>query len=155
MRVGTATRGDADTTDIRAGGNIGAAVSYGDISFAGIGTTTAVCGEHVLAFGHPMLWTGPASLSLHSADALYVQEDAFVGFKVANLGGPVGTVDQDRIAGAVISTLVASDYATVRTEDLGGQQYRYYVTVLWPRLDAFAERLGLPPVAAMLDEHRR
>jgi hypothetical protein len=28
-----------------------------------------------------------------------VQEDAFVGFKVANLGGPVGTIDQDRIAG--------------------------------------------------------
>jgi hypothetical protein len=99
MRSGTATGGDADATDIRAGGNIGAAVSYGDISFAGIGTATAVCGEDVLAFGHPMLWTGPASLSLHSADALYVQDDAFVGFKVANLGGPVGTVDQDRIAG--------------------------------------------------------
>src|SRR3954452_4239095 len=99
MRVGQATGGDADTAGIRAGGNLGAAVSYGDISFAGIGTATAVCGEKVLAFGHPMLWTGPASLSLHSADALYVQDDAFTGFKVANLGGPVGTVDQDRIAG--------------------------------------------------------
>jgi hypothetical protein len=99
MRIGTAAGGDAGATGIRAGGNLGAAVSYGDISFAGIGTATAVCGEHVLAFGHPMLWTGPASLSLHSADALFVQEDAFVGFKVANLGGPVGTIDQDRIAG--------------------------------------------------------
>src|SRR4051794_6868768 len=99
MRVGQATGGATDATDIKAGGNLGAAVSYGDISFAGIGTATGVCGEKVLAFGHPMLWPGPASLSLHSADALYVQDDAFVGFKVANLGGPVGTVDQDRIAG--------------------------------------------------------
>jgi hypothetical protein len=63
--------------------------------------------------------------------------------------------EQDRIAGAVISTLVASDYATVRTEDLGNEQYRYYVAVLWPKLNAFAEQLGLPPVAAMLDERRR
>jgi hypothetical protein len=99
MRVGRATSGDVDAGDITAGGNIAAAVSYGDISFAGVGTATAVCGNQVLGFGHPMLWTGPASLSLHPADALYVQEDAFVGFKVANLGGPVGTINQDRIAG--------------------------------------------------------
>jgi hypothetical protein len=99
VRVGRATGGDVDAGDITAGGNIAAAVSYGDISFAGVGTATAVCGNQVLGFGHPMLWTGPASLSLHPADALYVQEDAFVGFKVANLGGPVGTINQDRIAG--------------------------------------------------------
>jgi|SoiMethySBSTD1v2_1073268.scaffolds.fasta_scaffold3073386_1 hypothetical protein len=57
---------------------------------------------------------------------------------------------QDRVAGAVISTLVASDFATVRTEELGNEQYRYHVAVLWPVLDAFAARLGLPPVAEML-----
>jgi len=57
---------------------------------------------------------------------------------------------QDRIAGALISTLVASDFATVRTEDLGNEQYRYHVAVLWPTLDAFAARIGLPPVQEML-----
>jgi hypothetical protein len=59
---------------------------------------------------------------------------------------------QDRVAGAMISTLVTSGFATVRTEDLGGEQYRYHIVVLWPRLDAFAARLGLPPVAEMLEE---
>jgi hypothetical protein len=57
---------------------------------------------------------------------------------------------QDAVAGALISTLVSSRLATVRTEELGGEAYRYYVTVDWPALDAFATRVGLPPVAEML-----
>ena len=42
---------------------------------------------------------------------------------------------EDRLAGALISILVASDFATVRTEELGDEQYRYHVAVDWPRLD--------------------
>lgn len=60
--------------------------------------------------------------------------------------------EQDRVAGALISTLVASNFATVRTEDLGDEQYRYHVAVLWPTLDAFAARLDLPPVAEILGD---
>lgn len=56
----------------------------------------------------------------------------------------------DRLAGALISILVASDYATVRTEDLGDEQYRYYIAVDWPRLDQLAGRVGLPPIAQLL-----
>lgn len=59
---------------------------------------------------------------------------------------------QDRLAGALISILVASDFATARTEDLGNEQYRYAVAVDWGALDAMAERLGLPPVTRLLDE---
>jgi hypothetical protein len=59
---------------------------------------------------------------------------------------------EDRLAGALISILVASDFATVRTEDLGDEQYRYYVAVDWAALDAMAERIGLPPVTRLLDD---
>jgi len=59
---------------------------------------------------------------------------------------------QDAMAGALISTLVSSRFAAVRTEELGDEAYRYYVTVDWPALDAFAARIGLPPVAEMLRE---
>jgi hypothetical protein len=59
---------------------------------------------------------------------------------------------EDRLAGALISILVAGDFATARTEDLGNEQYRYYVTVDWPWLDEMAVRVGLPPVTSLLDE---
>jgi hypothetical protein len=83
------------------GGNFAAAVSYGDVTLAGVGTTTDVCRGTALAFGHPMLHDGGVALSAHSADAIVVQPDPYWGgaFKVANVGGVVGTVDQDRLLG--------------------------------------------------------
>jgi hypothetical protein len=59
---------------------------------------------------------------------------------------------EDRLAGALISILVASDFATARTEELGDEAYRYHVAVDWPRLDEMAERIGLPPVTGLLDD---
>jgi len=86
--------------EIVPGGNIAMALSYGDLTAAGVGTVTAVCGDAVLAFGHPFAFTGRATASMHGADALYVQRDSLFGsFKVANPTGPVGTFTQDRMAG--------------------------------------------------------
>ena len=59
---------------------------------------------------------------------------------------------EDRLAGALISILVAADFATVQTDDLGSEQYRYHVAVDWPRLDEMAERIGLQPVTHLLDQ---
>jgi hypothetical protein len=52
--------------------------------------------------------------------------------------------EQDRVAGALIGYLVSTDFATVRTEELPGGQYRYNIAVDWRGLDDFATRLGLP-----------
>ena len=100
VRAGTTTSAGAGAAGMVPGGNLAASVSYGDITAAGVGTVTAVCGTQVVGWGHPLNWSGPATLTLHGADALFVQEDpTFAGFKVANIGAPVGTIDQDRIAG--------------------------------------------------------
>ncbi len=89
-----------DPGDIRAGGNFTAALSYGDITAAGIGTTTAVCGSQALAFGHPFTWSGRSRLSAHGADAVRIVKDpVFGGYKLANPTAPVGRVTQDRFAG--------------------------------------------------------
>jgi hypothetical protein len=96
----TGTGTSSEAIPIVAGGNVAASISYGDVTTAGVGTATAVCGDEVLAFGHPMDLTGTTRMSLHGARAIYVQEapnDA--SFKVANLGAPVGTVDGDHRAG--------------------------------------------------------
>jgi hypothetical protein len=102
VHQGAAVTDDAEPLPIVAGGNLAASLSYGDVSAVGVGTATAVCGEEVVAFGHPMTFSGPSSLTLHGADAVYVQEDPVAPpFKVANPGAPTGVISQDRLAGLV------------------------------------------------------
>lgn len=116
VRMGAAGAGDLDASDIVAGGNLAAAISYGDVSYAALGTATMVCGQDVVGFGHPFWWTGPASLSMHPAEALLIQEDAgYSGFKVGTIGGSVGTIDEDRIAGIAGSMGPAPDHSTITT----------------------------------------
>lgn len=89
-----------DPIPVVAGGNLAASLSYGDLSAVGVGTATAVCGDEVLAFGHPMMFSGPSQMTMHGADAVYVQEDPVgPGFKVANAGAPIGAITQDRLSG--------------------------------------------------------
>ena len=89
-----------DLSQIVDGGNFATAISYGDVTAAGVGTTTLVCDGKAVAFGHPMNFDGPTSLSVHNADAIVIQNDpAGVPFKLANIGGLVGTLDQDRTTG--------------------------------------------------------
>jgi hypothetical protein len=90
----------ASPTEITAGSNFAAALSYGDVSISGVGTTTFVCDGVAVAFGHPMIDAGKVQFSAHPATAVFIQPDPVFGpFKVANPGGPVGTVDQDRTIG--------------------------------------------------------
>ena len=85
--------------DLVPGGNFAAALSYGDLTSAGVGTTTYVCDGQALAFGHPMLFSGRTSLGAGSADAIAIVPDALGPYKLANVTSPVGTLDQDRLAG--------------------------------------------------------
>lgn len=84
------------------GGNFAAALSYGDVTMAGVGTTSYVCNGKVVAFGHPFfgLPQGKVSLGANTADAMTIVNDSVFGpFKLANIGGTLGTLDQDRFAG--------------------------------------------------------
>src|SRR6185437_1114566 len=134
FRAGAAPSAPASPAAITPGGNFAAALSYGDVTMAGVGTTTAVCAGVALAFGHPFTFGGKVALSVHTADALYVQPDSLFGpFKVANLGGVAGTLDQDRLAairarlGAgpvpipVTSTVSAAGTGLTRTDRFASQ----------------------------------
>lgn len=96
---GTATP-PAATERPEQGGNFAGAISYGDITFAGVGTTTYVCEDRVVAFGHPFFWSGETSLGANLAEALTVVDDPTFGpYKLATIEGTLGTLDQDRFAG--------------------------------------------------------
>jgi hypothetical protein len=90
----------ADPAELKPGSNFAAALSYGDVTFAGIGTTTFVCDGMAVAFGHPFDFEGATQLGANAASAITIWEDpVFSPFKLATVGGSVGTVDQDRFAG--------------------------------------------------------
>lgn len=99
-RAAAPAAGVAPTSRPVAGGNFAGAVAYGDVTFAGTGTTTYVCGDRALAFGHPFTGAGATTYGANDADSLaIVQDDTFGSFKQANLGPLFGTLDQDRTVG--------------------------------------------------------
>jgi SpoIVB peptidase S55 len=82
------------------GDSFAAATSYGDITSAGVGTTTYVCNGEALAFGHPFFFSGPSELGAGGATALGIVEDPLFGpYKLANVTEPTGVVEQDRLEG--------------------------------------------------------
>lgn len=90
----------AAPADLVPGSNFAAALSYGDLTFAGIGTTTFQCNGFAMAFGHPFFFEGKTTIGANAANALTIYPDpVFSPFKLATVGANVGTVDQDRIAG--------------------------------------------------------
>jgi hypothetical protein len=93
-------RATAPRSVMRPGAPFVASISTGDVTFAGIGTTTAVCNGRALAFGHPMLAGGATQMTMHTGNVLYIQRDP-VGspFVMANVGGRTGVVNQDRLTG--------------------------------------------------------
>ncbi|HEY5846892.1 MAG TPA: SpoIVB peptidase S55 domain-containing protein [Microlunatus sp.] len=106
------------------GGNFAAAMSYGDLTAAAVGTTTAVCDDQALAFGHPFNLSGPATYGANNADSLSIVKDDTVGsFKLANITDAVGMVDQDRLAGLRarlgISPKISDVRSTIRNADTG------------------------------------
>jgi hypothetical protein len=109
-----AVSASAAPTAIVPGGNMAGSLSYGDLSAIGVGTATAVCGEEIIGFGHPFTFSGPSTLTLHGARAIYVQEESLgAPFKVANATAPLGSISQDRMAG-----ILATAGATPSTTDV-------------------------------------
>jgi hypothetical protein len=105
-------------TDIVAGGNLAVSLAYGDYSAVGVGTATTVCGDVVTGFGHPLLYDGATRLGMHGASAVRVVDDpTLTPYKLANATGPVGTIDQDRLA-AVAGRLGALPLTTAITSTI-------------------------------------
>ena len=144
LRFGGAKMADAaggptssERIGIAAGGNLAASMSYGTVTAAGVGTATAVCGDEILAFGHPMNYSGPSSMALHGARATHIQDDQTLsGFKSANIGAPIGTVDADRLAGlhALTGALPAGIPFTAVATDNGGPSYTASSQVVSPEV---------------------
>jgi hypothetical protein len=156
---------DSSAAPLEPGAAVGAAASYGDLTFAGVGTltATALCGDEVrsLAFGHPFFFDGETGLGWNAAEVLTVVPDPsnlFGPFKIAKLAELRGTVDQDRLAAiravegelpqlsAVTSHVENPDLGTSRDgrTDVARQDFMSFLTAFHLLLnqDRVFDRLG-------------
>ena len=129
-----ATNGTSAAAGPHAGGNFAAVQTYGDVTLAGIGTTTAVCENSVLAFGHPMAFSGKVTYGANDANSLaIITDNVFGSFKMANVGSSFGTVKQDRLAGLQAA--------------IGGGPTTFPVTTEIVNDDSHVSRIGTTQVA--------
>lgn len=101
------------TTDLVGGAAVGALASRGDVWLGGTGTVTYAASDTVVAFGHPMLWTGDSGLYLTNAWVHGIFSNSYVPFKLASPGAVRGTLYQDRLAGIVGRTDVTPGEAPI------------------------------------------
>ena len=117
--VGTAAAGSAADDPLVAGGNIAVLYSTGDALLGGVGTVTAVCGDEVWAFGHPMDFAGATTYGLANASAAMVVPDATgtIGSykQVSAIGDAQGMITQDRLVGVKGTLGAVSGYPVTLT----------------------------------------
>jgi hypothetical protein len=83
---------------LRPGDAISVALAIGDITIAGTGTVCRVDGQHVLAFGHPLMRLGAVDLPMAASEVITILPSLMNSFKVANVGPIIGTISQDRLS---------------------------------------------------------
>ncbi len=81
---------------VEPGSAVGVELIRGDMSAVGTGTVTYVDGNHVFAFGHPMLGTGEVELPLVESEVHTFMPSLATSFKMASPLAEVGTLVQDR-----------------------------------------------------------
>lgn len=105
------------------GSNYAAVLSYGDLTLAGVGTTTLVVGKRSVGWGHPFFLTGRTRLGLNGATNLGVLKSGFFPTEeLLALSRFHGVVNQDRFTGiagtkGVFPTLVGI-HSTVTNPDI-------------------------------------
>lgn len=138
-----APRQVAGSAPLVAGGNIAVTLTSGDLIAGSIGTVTAICGNTVWAFGHPMSLDGKTSLLLANASVALVVPDGtgLVGSykQVSELYAPIGMITEDRNVGVkgTIGATLAGFPLTVNVRNPQGKQ-----------VESYAARVAYPDVSA-------
>ncbi len=97
--AGSGSAGEADTSMLVPGAAVGVALVSGDVQLSGIGTLTCREGNRILAFGHPMLQAGNVRMPMVGGVIHSVMASVATSFKLFSPTAPLGTINQDRLAG--------------------------------------------------------
>ena len=94
-------RGKGGTARFEPGGTIAVELIRGDVSAVATGTVTAVAGDRVLAFGHPMFNAGEVALPIATGAVHAFMSSLNTSFKISSPVDEAGVLLQDRQAGIV------------------------------------------------------
>ncbi|HTV40136.1 MAG TPA: hypothetical protein VMF08_06160 [Candidatus Sulfotelmatobacter sp.] len=97
MQAPSGGAGPMANTDLEPGAAVSGVLMSGDFDFAGTGTVTWRDGNHILAFGHPFMQSGPTEMPMATAEILTVVSSFEESFKLLNVGRTIGTIYQDRL----------------------------------------------------------
>ncbi len=114
------------------GDAIGVQLISGDLSATGIGTVTAVRGENVLAFGHPMFNMGESLLPVSTAKIHTVVASLARSNKMGSPLQEAGSLVQDRSAGIMARTDLRAPVIPVSLtieDTLSNNKESYHVNV--------------------------
>jgi hypothetical protein len=88
---------DAPAAKLEPGSAMGVQLVRGDFDATAIGTVTAVIGDKVLAFGHPMMSMGDVDMPLSGAVIQAIVPSYATSMKMGIASAPVGRISQDRL----------------------------------------------------------
>ena len=94
-------RGKPGLARFEPGSTIAVELIRGDVSAVGTGTVTAVAGDRVLAFGHPMFNAGEVAIPISTAAIHAIMSSLNTSFKISSPLEEAGVLLQDRQAGVV------------------------------------------------------
>ncbi len=106
VQAGGVGRGDGSgPTRFEAGGSVAVDLIRGDVSAVGTGTVTAVIGDELVAFGHPLFGIGELYLPISTAEVHTILAALNSSFKLASPLNEAGTLVQDRQS-CIVGTMV-------------------------------------------------
>ena len=80
---------------------IGMALVRGDWLAGATGTITAIEGDRIYAFGHPVLGVGKMAVPMTEASVVHTLADGFGSFRMTSIGRTIGTFIEDRLTAVV------------------------------------------------------
>lgn len=121
---------EENTSELAPGGAVAAALVLGDLNIAATCTITARIGDQLFACGHSFLSYGNVELPMVKSEIVTTVASELNSFKIANIGGPVGTFRHDRrtaIVGRVgpIPEMIPVDL----TISLDGKEFDYHYQI--------------------------
>ena len=146
--AGRAAADATDTSNLVPGAAVGIALIDGDVQLSGIGTLTCRDGNRILAFGHPMVQAGNVRMPMVGGRIHSVVASVASSFKLFSPTAPLGTINQDRLAGVggVIGTVPKMLPVTVVVSSPSGLDTYRFRTVELEDIEPILIAAGLADV---------
>jgi len=133
------------------GAAVGAQLISGDLDVTAVGTVTAVIGDTVIAFGHPLMELGAVDIPLTGAYVHAILPSYYASSKLASPTQPLGRFTQDRTW--CIGGLLGKPARTVPTDlvvrDLDRDVTRRYAVAVLRHRDLTAELVYVSALSAL------